>query len=84
MVGLLGQRDELLRLIEAAFPAADIHIRGNEISVSGDEAMEMAHDYNRRLKQRYGLADRPAETLPAPAPQKEDRRATESQLSLGL
>jgi DNA repair photolyase len=36
------------------------------------------------LKQRYGLADRPAETLPAPAPQKEDRRATESQLSLGL
>ncbi len=41
MVGLLGQRDELLRLIEAAFPAADIHIRGNEINVSGDEAIEV-------------------------------------------
>jgi phosphate starvation-inducible PhoH-like protein len=35
MVGLLGQRDELLRLIEAAFPGVDIHVRGNEISVSG-------------------------------------------------
>jgi phosphate starvation-inducible PhoH-like protein len=41
MVGLLGQRDELLRLIEAAFPAADIHIRGNEINISGDEAIEV-------------------------------------------
>jgi len=35
MVGLLGQRDELLRLIEAQFPGVDIHVRGNEISVSG-------------------------------------------------
>jgi phosphate starvation-inducible PhoH-like protein len=41
MVGLLGQRDELLRLIEAAFPDADIHIRGNEINVTGDEAIEV-------------------------------------------
>ena len=41
MVGLLGQRDELLRLIEAAFPEADIHIRGNEINVTGDEAIEV-------------------------------------------
>ena len=38
MVGLLGQRDELLRLIEAAFPGVDIHVRGNEISVSGPGA----------------------------------------------
>jgi phosphate starvation-inducible PhoH-like protein len=36
MVELLGQRDELLRLIESAFPVA-IHVRGNEITVSGDE-----------------------------------------------
>ena len=35
MVGLLGQRDELLRLIEAAFPVT-IHVRGNEITVTGD------------------------------------------------
>ena len=35
MVDLLGQRDELLRLIEAAFPVT-IHVRGNEITVTGD------------------------------------------------
>jgi len=35
MVSLLGQRDELLRLIESAFPV-DIHVRGNEITVVGD------------------------------------------------
>ncbi|CAN5480469.1 PhoH family protein [soil metagenome] len=38
MVGLLGQRDELLRLIESAFGGVSIHVRGNEISVSGAEA----------------------------------------------
>jgi phosphate starvation-inducible protein PhoH and related proteins len=37
MVGLLGQRDELLRLIEAAFPV-QILVRGNEITVTGDPA----------------------------------------------
>jgi phosphate starvation-inducible PhoH-like protein len=36
MVGLLGQRDELLRLVEDAFPVS-IHVRGNEITVRGDE-----------------------------------------------
>ncbi|MCU1428091.1 MAG: phosphate starvation-inducible protein PhoH, predicted ATPase [Actinomycetia bacterium] len=36
MVGLLGQRDELLRLVEAAFPV-QIHVRGNEITITGDE-----------------------------------------------
>jgi phosphate starvation-inducible PhoH-like protein len=36
MVGLLGQRDELLRLVERAFPV-DIHVRGNEITVTGDQ-----------------------------------------------
>jgi phosphate starvation-inducible PhoH-like protein len=35
MVDLLGQRDELLRLIEASFPV-EIHVRGNEITVVGD------------------------------------------------
>src|SRR5688572_29262172 len=38
MVGLLGQRDELLRLIEAQFPGVAIHVRGNEISVAGPGA----------------------------------------------
>jgi len=34
MVSLLGSRDELLRVIEREF-AADIHVRGNEITVTG-------------------------------------------------
>jgi phosphate starvation-inducible protein PhoH and related proteins len=38
MVGLLGERDELLRLVEAAFPGTEIHVRGNEISVTGADA----------------------------------------------
>ena len=35
MVSLLGQRDELLRLVEGAFPVT-IHVRGNEITISGE------------------------------------------------
>ncbi|HYD08658.1 MAG TPA: PhoH family protein [Acidimicrobiales bacterium] len=38
MVGLLGQRDELLRLVQSAFPGVEIHVRGNEISASGEGA----------------------------------------------
>jgi phosphate starvation-inducible protein PhoH and related proteins len=34
MVGLLGPRDELLRLVEARL-ASSIHVRGNEITISG-------------------------------------------------
>jgi len=32
MVGLLGQRDELLRTVEEAFGGTQIHVRGNEIT----------------------------------------------------
>jgi phosphate starvation-inducible PhoH-like protein len=35
MVGLLGQRDELLKIVESAFPVS-IHVRGNEITVTGE------------------------------------------------
>jgi phosphate starvation-inducible PhoH-like protein len=35
MVSLLGSGDTLLRVIENAFPSADIHVRGNEITVAG-------------------------------------------------
>jgi phosphate starvation-inducible protein PhoH and related proteins len=35
MVALLGSSDELLRLIERAF-TSDIHVRGNEITITGD------------------------------------------------
>ncbi|ARP70151.1 PhoH family protein [Streptomyces pluripotens] len=38
MVTVLGSGDSLLRVIEKAFPAADIHVRGNEISAVGDPA----------------------------------------------
>ncbi len=34
MVSLLGSRDELLRIIERAFDS-DIHVRGNEITITG-------------------------------------------------
>jgi phosphate starvation-inducible protein PhoH and related proteins len=38
MVTVLGSGDSLLHVIEQAFPAADIHVRGNEISASGEAA----------------------------------------------
>jgi len=38
---LLGQRDELLRLVEGAYPDTQIHVRGNEIAVSGDHAEQV-------------------------------------------
>jgi phosphate starvation-inducible PhoH-like protein len=42
MVGLLGARDEWLRMIEAAYPGVEINVRGNEIALAGDEAPEVA------------------------------------------
>ncbi|MFB7862415.1 MULTISPECIES: PhoH family protein [unclassified Streptomyces] len=41
MVMMLGSGDSLLRVIEEAFPTTDIHVRGNEISATG-EAREVA------------------------------------------
>ncbi|HTT86444.1 MAG TPA: PhoH family protein [Acidimicrobiales bacterium] len=38
MVGLLGERDELLRVVEEAFPDVRIVARGNEISIEGEDA----------------------------------------------
>jgi len=38
MGSLLGERDELLRMVEEAFPSTDILVRGNEIAVGGEEA----------------------------------------------
>jgi phosphate starvation-inducible PhoH-like protein len=42
MAGLLGQRDELLRLVEAAFPQDRIAVQGNLITVVGPEAERVA------------------------------------------
>jgi phosphate starvation-inducible protein PhoH and related proteins len=41
MLGLFGSGDATLRAIEAAFPAATIVARGNEIHVSGDGAAQV-------------------------------------------
>ena len=38
MTALLGPRDELLRVVERAFPDVAIHVRGNEINVDGSDA----------------------------------------------
>jgi phosphate starvation-inducible PhoH-like protein len=38
MAALLGERDEVLRAIEAAFPGVGIHVRGNEIALDGEDA----------------------------------------------
>ena len=42
MAGLLGPRDELLRTIEASFPDCDVLVRGNEITIAGDQAALVA------------------------------------------
>ncbi len=36
MVAVLGPRDELLRVVETAFPTVDIPVRGNEITAIGE------------------------------------------------
>jgi phosphate starvation-inducible PhoH-like protein len=41
MASLLGSRDEYLRQIERSFPGTDIHVRGNEITIAGDEAAKV-------------------------------------------
>lgn len=41
MVGLLGEHDELLKLIESAFGSTRILVRGNEITVDGDEVADV-------------------------------------------
>ena len=38
MASLLGERDAYLRLIEKSFPSTAISVRGNEITVSGDNS----------------------------------------------
>jgi phosphate starvation-inducible PhoH-like protein len=38
MIGLLGQRDEVLRMVEQEFAGNSIHVRGNEITIDGPDA----------------------------------------------
>jgi phosphate starvation-inducible PhoH-like protein len=39
MVSLLGSGDELLRTIEAAYSEVDIHVRGNQVTLSGSPGL---------------------------------------------
>ncbi len=50
MVGLLGANDELLRLIEAAFPDAEVHVRGNEVTASGAGATQVGRLVDELIK----------------------------------
>lgn len=38
MVQLLGPQDRLLRVVEKEHPGVDVHVRGNEITLTGDAA----------------------------------------------
>ena len=79
MVGLLGQRDELLRLIEAAFPVA-ILVRGNEITVTGDaaDAERVGRLFEELVRAaRAGPRARPRRPRPAIEMMKADQRPTE-------
>jgi phosphate starvation-inducible PhoH-like protein len=42
MLGILGQNDEHLRTLEAAFPDSRITARGNQISISGESSTALA------------------------------------------
>ena len=70
MAGLLGQRDELLRQIEGAFPDVHIAVRGNEVTVdgSGTEAERVAslfHELIILLESGPGPRRRAAEAAPS-------------------
>ncbi len=45
MVGLLGERDEYLRVIEGSYDVA-IHVRGNQITLTGKQSSEAAKVIN--------------------------------------
>ncbi len=59
MVGLLGHRDELLRLVEKAFAGATILVRGNEITVEGEDAERVGRLFDElvRLLEQGQLLD---------------------------
>ncbi len=54
MAALVGPRDRHLRQIEEAFPAADIRVRGNEVTVQGERSGDIA----RLFEELIGLLER--------------------------
>ena len=62
MMGVLGQRDEYLRIVEDHFDAAVIHVRGNEITVEGPQAPVVGQVFSELVQileggQRLGEAE---------------------------
>jgi phosphate starvation-inducible protein PhoH and related proteins len=62
MVSLLGQRDELLRLIEDAFHDTRIVVRGNEINIEGEDAERVGRLFDELVElleggQRFDASD---------------------------
>ncbi|MGA8296211.1 MAG: PhoH family protein [Acidimicrobiales bacterium] len=51
MVGLLGERDELLLLVEREFGDTTIHVRGNEITIDGPEAHRVGRIFDELVTQ---------------------------------
>ena len=47
--GLLGQRDELLRVVERSFPSCAIAVAGNELRVAGPDAAMVARLFDELL-----------------------------------
>ena len=62
MVALLGQRDELLKLVEAAFDP-EIVVRGNEITITGPD--EEAEHVGRLFEELITLMEKGHELTPA-------------------
>src|SRR5215211_1509014 len=54
MSALVGPRDQHLRQIERAFPATEIHVRGNEVSARGEQAEQVG----RLFEELVGLLQR--------------------------
>ncbi|MGP5165010.1 PhoH family protein [Arthrobacter rhombi] len=38
MVGALGANDEVLRILQGVYPSVQLHVRGNELSITGEAA----------------------------------------------
>ena len=54
MSALVGPRDQHLRQVEAAFPRADIHVRGNEVVIHGQASDQVG----RLFEELVGLLER--------------------------
>jgi phosphate starvation-inducible PhoH-like protein len=50
MAALVGQHDEILRAIEAAFPGTSIVVRGNEVIIDGGDAVSVERLFSELVK----------------------------------